>query len=121
MTHVAAMPKLDTSSSTFSMDAFGQMAQSRYDLRPHHKLTVEAKTALAHSSISHSSHPDTSSGYAGVVVIQLLAGFVTRAHALKSCAANGTVADRQRAYMCFFKDLIHNNRIWPYEVAWSDE
>ena len=108
MAHVAAMTQLDACRSTFLVYAVCQVAKTGKYLRLHHQLAVKAQAALRYSSVCHSRHSHTTASHTRVVVVEHLAGFVPRTHALESRTSDGAVPQSQRPNMSLFEYLVHS-------------
>ena len=91
--HVAAVAELDAGLCAGCMYRVGQVAQAGDDLGTHPQLAVEGQAALVDGGVGHGGHADSASGYCRVVVLELLCGYVSVAHALVGGGADDAVLD----------------------------
>ena len=100
------MAQLDAGGGTFAMYAVGQSAKSGDNLRAHDQLAVETKSALCNGGVCHGGHSHTATCHTGVVVVELLTGFVPWAHALEGRTTDGAVPEGEGTYLCLFEDFV---------------
>ena len=113
--HVAAMPQLYASGGTSLVYGIGKTAKAGHYLGAHDQLAVETESALRYGGICYGCHAHTTTRHAGVIVEKLLAGFVSRAHALEGRTTDGAVPEGERTYLCLLENLVLHN--WKYFIG----
>ena len=109
--HVATMSQLNTCRGTSLVYGIGKFLQAGYYLGTHYQLTVETQSALRNGGVCYCGHTHTTTRHAGVIVEELLAGLVSRAHALEGSTAYGAVSQGERTYLGGLKYLVFHFRV----------
>ena len=91
--HVAAVAELDAGLGAGCVYRVGQVAQAGDDLGTHPQLAVEGQAALVDGGVGHGGHADSAAGHSRMVVLELLCGYMSVAHALVGRGADDAVLD----------------------------
>ena len=79
------------------MNTVGEFLQIFFDLVVDIELTVKRHTRTCHRAVCYCGHSGTTTGYSGMIIIEVLTRFIAVCHVLESGRTDSAVAQSDRS------------------------